>query len=161
MTSKVFIDTNVLVYAVDNRHPEKRRVAHECLDEVRRQNHGVISTQVLQEFYVATTRRLDIEPLAAKQMLHALKFSEVVVVDPGTIKEAVDCSIFDRISFWDALIAVAAEKAHCAELLSEDLNDGQVIRGVRIHNPFKDAETKPPAAVREAAAAYRPGKAKR
>jgi predicted nucleic acid-binding protein len=134
---KVFIDTNVLVYSVDRHDPVKQRVAREALRQIERDRCGVISTQVAQEFYVAATRKLGVEPLVAKEMVHALRRLDVVLVDMDLVGEAVDCSILNRLSFWDALIVVAAEKAGCAEVWTEDLNDGQAIRGVRLHNPFR------------------------
>lgn len=104
--------------------------------ELTEQGEGVISTQVLQEFYVAVTRKLGVEALAAKSMLNTFSALETVIVDPELIKDAVDCSILSQLSFWDGLVVVSAEKSKSAELWSEDLNEGQVIRGVRIWNPF-------------------------
>lgn len=136
-SDKVFLDANILVYALDSRHPNKRKRAAEVLRSVQDRGGGVISTQVLQECYVAATTKLGIEPLTAKEALVKLKALELVLVDFALIQDAIDTSILNRISFWDALIVVSAAKAACAELLTEDLNDGQVIRGVRIRNPFK------------------------
>ena len=134
--SKVFLDANIFVYSLDKRFPDKRRRAAEILRTVQDRGGGVASTQVLQECYVAATAKLGIEPLTVKDLLMRLRALEIVLVDFGLIQEAIDCSILNRISFWDALIVVSAEKAACAELWTEDLNDGQVIRGVRIRNPF-------------------------
>jgi predicted nucleic acid-binding protein len=100
------------------------------------ERNGVISTQVLQEFYVASTRKLGTDPLIAKDILRTLERFETVVISPMLIREAVDCSILNHLSFWDALIIVAAESAHCETLWTEDLNHGQIIRGVRIENPL-------------------------
>jgi predicted nucleic acid-binding protein len=136
-SDKVFLDANILVYALDSRYPNKRKRAAEVLRSVQDRGGGVISTQVLQECYVAATTKLGIEPLTAKEALVKLKALELVLVDFALIQDAIDTSILNRISFWDALIVVSAAKAACAELLTEDLNDGQVIRGVRIRNPFK------------------------
>lgn len=153
--SKVFVDTNVLVYSVDYRVREKRSRARKLLESLPREGYGVISTQVMQEFYVVATRKLGIDALIAKNMLNALRGFETVTVDIDLIKEAVDCSILDRLSFWDALIIVAAEKAQCSAVWSEDLNDGQVVRGVRIENPFKDTKAAGPRRVKDRGAAYR------
>ena len=68
---------------------------------------------------------------------------ETVTITPGIIKEAIDCGIINRLSFWDALMITAAESSKCGKLWTEDLNDGQVIRGVRIENPLKDYGTAP------------------
>lgn len=137
--AKVFIDTNLLVYAVDACDPLKQQAARDVLRRLERQRNGVISTQVAQEFYVAATRKLGIDPLSAKEMVHALKRLEVVLVDMDLVGEAVDCSILNRLSFWDALIVAAAEKAGCAEVWTEDMNDGQSIRGIKIRNPLRMA----------------------
>lgn len=133
---KVFLDANVLIYSLDHRFPDKRKRAAELLRTIQDRGGGVVSTQVLQECYVAATVKLGIAPLSVKDMIGTLKALEIVLVDFALIQEAIDCSILNRISFWDALIVVSAEKAACAELWSEDLNDGQVIRGVRVRNPF-------------------------
>jgi len=142
--SKIFLDANILVYALDRRDPDKRKRAARVLRSVQERGGGVISTQVLQECYVAATIKLGIEPLTAKEALVKLKALELVLVDFALIQDAIDTSILNRISFWDALIVVSAAKAACAELWTEDLNDGQLIRGVRVRKPFKmDDETRP------------------
>jgi predicted nucleic acid-binding protein len=135
MSEKVFIDTNILAYANDASDAAKQRLAQACLaaPDVDR----VISTQVLQEFYVTCTRKLDIAPADAKRLLRSLRRIETVLIDPDLILEAADCSAMDQLAFWDALILVSAEKAHCRELWTEDLNDGQTIRGIRIRNPLR------------------------
>jgi len=90
----------------------------------------------MQEFFVVATRKLGVDPLKAKSILQTLENFEVVAVSPALIYEAIDCSSVYQISFWDALVLVCAESARCAQVLSEDLNHGQVIRGVKVHNPF-------------------------
>ena len=137
MNGKTFIDTNVFLYSVDGRDPRKQRRAREVLRKLLSENGGVISTQVLQEFYVAATRKLGIAPLVAKSLLEPFSALEVVTVDMDLIREAIDCSILNQISFWEGLIVVSAEKARCARVWTEDLNTGQAIRGVRIENPFE------------------------
>lgn len=134
---KVFLDTNVIVYSLDQSDSYKKDKCRELLKAVARERNGVISTQVLQEFYVASTGRLGADPLIVKDILRNLERFETVVITPMLIREAVDCSIINRLSFWDALIIVAAESAHCETLWSEDMNHGQIIRGVRIENPLK------------------------
>jgi len=91
----------------------------------------------MQEFYVAATSKLGADPLLTKDILRSLERFETVVVSPTLIKDAIDCSIINRLSFWDALIVVSAESAQCEILWTEDLNHGQIIRGVRIENPLK------------------------
>jgi len=135
--SKVFIDTNIIVYSMDLSNRKKRGRARALLQGVGERHMGVISTQVMQEFYIAATRKLGADPLYVKEIIHSLMHFEVVAIGPNLINEAIDCSILQRISFWDALIVVAAESAKCSEIWSEDLSDGQIIRGVKIVNPFK------------------------
>ena len=136
MPGRVFLDANVLVYAQDAGAAKKQRVSREIIARLSSSADGVISTQVLQEFYVAVTRKLGVPPLAAKGILKTFAVFETVQVSPALIQEAVDCSILNQLSFWDALILAAAAAAGCGVVLSEDLNPGQVILGVKVQNPF-------------------------
>ncbi|MBI2440216.1 MAG: PIN domain-containing protein [Lentisphaerae bacterium] len=136
LTIKTFIDTNMLVYSIDRHNPRKQRQARILLTQLERERTGVISTQVMQEFYVAAVKKLNVEPLNAKAMLEALTFFEIVIVDIGQIRNAIDCSILNRISFWDSLIIASAERSRCFRVWSEDFNHGQILRGVTIVNPF-------------------------
>ena len=136
MPGRVFLDANVLFYAQDARAPKKQRVSREIITRLASSADGVISTQVLQEFYVAATRKLGVPPLAAKGILKTFAVFETVQVSPALIQDAVDCSILNQLSFWDALILAAAAAAGCGAVLSEDLNPGQVILGVKVQNPF-------------------------
>jgi predicted nucleic acid-binding protein len=138
MSGKVFLDTNILVYAQDARAPKKQKRSREIITTLVEQDAGVVSTQVLQEFYVAATRKLGVDPLAAKAVLKTLSVFEMVQVTPALIDEAVDGSILNRISFWDALVVVSAASSGCGQIYSEDLNPGQRIRGVEMVNPYRD-----------------------
>jgi predicted nucleic acid-binding protein len=133
---KLFFDTNVIVYALDNADPAKRDRCRAVLRAAAVSGRGVVSTQVLQELFVVATHKLGMDPLDAKDIVTAQENFEVVVTTPRLIREAIDCSVLSRLSFWDALIAVAAESAACALLVTEDLNDGQLIRGVKVASPF-------------------------
>ena len=136
---RIFIDTNILVYTIDSYDKEKQRKSRKLLKEIAAKANPVISTQVLQEFYNVATVKLKTDKLAAKSMLHGFGSLETVQVDLNIIEQAVDISILSEISFWDSLIVAAAEAANCSVLLSEDLADGQVIRGIKITNPFNAA----------------------
>lgn len=136
MKSKIFIDTNILVYALDEHDAEKKGKCRFLLNLLVKDFQGVISTQVMQEFYVTAAKKLGADPLLVKDILHSFEQFEVIVVNTAIIYDAVDCSIINRISFWDSLITVAAANARCERLWTEDLNDGQVIRGVRVENPI-------------------------
>ena len=134
--AKSFLDTNVLVYACDQDTPAKKTMAQALLRDRPRDESLCISTQVLQEFYVATTRKLDVEPLRAKDLMRSFRHMEIAQIDPDDINRAIDGSIIWQISFWDALILVAAIKLRCTIVYSEDLNPGQEFESVRIINPF-------------------------
>jgi predicted nucleic acid-binding protein len=136
--SKGFIDTNVLVSAMDRSDRQRRQQSRQLLRSLRRSRTGVISTQVLQEFFVVATRKLAIDPLKAKSMIQWFeKYFEVVVINAPLIREAIDCSVVNRLSFWDALIVVSAERAMASTLYTEDLSHDQVVRGVRVNDPFQ------------------------
>lgn len=136
MPGRVFLDANVLVYAQDARSSKKQRTSRDLIARLASSADGVISTQVLQEFYVATTRELGVPALAAKGILKTFAVFDTVQVSPALIQDAVDCSILNQLSFWDALILAAASAAGCGVVLSEDLNPGQQILGVTVENPF-------------------------
>ncbi|MFZ1201540.1 MAG: PIN domain-containing protein [Desulfobacterales bacterium] len=135
--SKVFLDTNILVYSLDGSDSKKQEKCRLCIKTLGEEISGVISTQVMQEFFVASTVKLGADPLIVKDILRSLERFETVVITPELIREAIDCAIINRVSFWDSLIVVSAESAECDILWTEDLNDGQVIRGVRVENPLK------------------------
>jgi predicted nucleic acid-binding protein len=134
--SKIFIDTNILVYALDQADPVKQERARFLLQSLQGDNSGVISTQVLQEFYIVCTKKIHLDPLLVKSIIHSFRNYETVVICPELIQDAIDCSILNQVSFWDALIIVSAESACCEKIWTEDLNPGQVIRGIKIENPF-------------------------
>ncbi len=136
--SKFFLDTNILLYTLDANDKSKQAKARKLIQVVTEQDIPVISTQVLQEFYVASTTKLGVEPLLAKNIMRSFENMEIVQITPYLIREAVDTGILNVISFWDSLIVVAAESAQCELLYTEDLNSGQIIRGVKIENPFSD-----------------------
>ena len=134
---KSFLDTNILIYQMDNRDVGKQRKCREIVKTLVLKHEAVISTQILQEFYVACTAKLKIKPILVKGMMHGFQNMEVVTVVADLINEAIDTSVQYHISFWDSLVVVAAESAKCQYLITEDLNEGQVIRNVIIQNPMK------------------------
>jgi predicted nucleic acid-binding protein len=136
MSASTFIDTNILIYSVDRADPDKRETAITLIAEHATRRTGIISTQVLQEFYSAATRKLGIEPAAAKRHLQDFQIFDVVQVTPQMIENGIDTSILHNISFWDGLILAAASAANATELLTEDLSHTQKIEGITIHNPF-------------------------
>ena len=137
MPGKAFLDSNVLAYAQDKDSPDKRKISRKLIEELGRSGDGVISTQVMQEFYVAATRRLAVDALAAKNVLKTFSVFEIVQVTLQLIQDAVDCSILNVLSFWDALVLVAASAAGCSTVYTEDMNAGQTVLGLKLQNPFK------------------------
>jgi predicted nucleic acid-binding protein len=142
MSDRSFLDTNILIYAHDSGSPEKQKKSREIIAHLADTGDGVVSTQVMQEFYIAATRKLGVEPLIAKGVLKTFAVFEIVQVSTLLIQEAIDCSILNQLSFWDSLILASAASAGCSVVVSEDLNDKQTILGVRIQNPFMNRELK-------------------
>ena len=97
--SKVFLDTNIIVYSLDQSEAGKRKKCRHLIRSLTGENIGVISTQVMQEFYVASTVKLGADPLLVKDILRSLGWIETVLVSPLLIKEAIDCSLTNRLSF--------------------------------------------------------------
>jgi predicted nucleic acid-binding protein len=133
---RVFLDTNVVVHASDTRSRAKQKRAQELITSLTADRQGVISTQVLEEAFSAMTRKLGLEPFGAKATLLGLRGLEIVAVAPATVWEAMDIVLLHRLSIWDALLVATAAAAGCATLLTEDLQPGQVLRGVRMEDPF-------------------------
>ncbi len=121
---------------MDRADRTSRKTALGLISRHAKERNGVISTQVLQEFFSAATRKLGITPVQARQHLRDFRVFDIVQVTPGIIEEGGDCSILNTISFWDGLIVATASAAKCAELISEDLADGQIIQGLVVRNPF-------------------------
>lgn len=137
MNGRTFVDTNVLIYAHDIDARTRHETAKGILRDLWNRRAGALSPQVLQEFYVNVTRKIA-SPLS-KPSARAVVDSYVVwCVDttPAEISAAFRIEDESRIGFWDALIIAAARKAGADRILSEDLNAGQIISGVRIENPF-------------------------
>lgn len=139
MTGRSFVDTNVVVYAVDENPAD--RAKHDAAVELLadQPENLVLSTQVLQEFYHVVTRKLA-KPLDARRAaaaVRALTKLDVVGSDAELVLAAIEASQSAQISVWDALIVAAASLAQCERILTEDLADGQTIHGLRVENPFR------------------------
>ena len=137
----MMIDTNVLVYAYDRAEPEKQRRALTVLDELARSGDGVLSAQVLSEFFVTVTRKIG-APLtvqeAHERLRHYVQMWPVVPVTSQVVLEAVRGVHEYHLSFWDAQIWAAARLSQVSVVLSEDFDSGAVIEGVRFVDPFAD-----------------------
>ncbi|MGA9356166.1 MAG: PIN domain-containing protein [Terriglobales bacterium] len=136
MSARTFLDTNVLVYADDKSAPAKQRVAVNLVAAHRREGTGVISLQVLQEYFVTVTRKLRVDPQIARRKVELLAEFDVATPEVADILAAVDLHRLHALSFWDALILRSAKQTGCSVLLSEDWQHGREIDGMRIVNPF-------------------------
>jgi predicted nucleic acid-binding protein len=137
MSAKVFVDTNILVYAHDIDAGRKREIAKSILNRLSQHRSGALSTQVLQEFYVNVTRKIA-SPLTKVEARAIIEdFAHwCVLTTPEDIRQAFLIEDGARIGFWDALIVAAAVKAGAVRIISEDMNPGQAIAGISIENPF-------------------------
>jgi predicted nucleic acid-binding protein len=138
--AKVFVDTNVLVYGYDNSAGGKHTAAFNILKDLWNTGRGIISTQVLQEFFVTVTKKIPnpLDLFIAKNIVKDFLKWKLIIVDGGILLDAIDIHHEHRNSFWDSLIIAAAIEGGANTLFSEDLTDGQVIKGVTIMNPFKE-----------------------
>jgi len=137
MSARNFVDTNILIYAHDVDAGAKHQVAKTVLRELWSQRSGVLSMQVLREFYVNVTRKIA-SPLSKDVARLVVNSYSVWCIEttPAEITTAFRIEDESRIGFWDALIVAAAVKCGALRILSEDLNAKQVVTGVRIENPF-------------------------
>ena len=138
MTDKVFVDTNILVYAHDLDAGNKHDQASEIVSQLWESRNGVLSTQVLQEFYVTLTRKVSstLSKLEARKLVQKYSHWHLVLNDLSIILQASEIEESNNISFWDALIVSAAYSQNVPTILTEDLNHGQIIEGIFIRNPF-------------------------
>jgi predicted nucleic acid-binding protein len=134
-----FVDTNVLVYAEDRDAGRKHQIARDLVAELWSSRQGVLSVQVLQEFYVNVTRKLKkpLPPARAKEIVAEYLAWKVIDNTGRMLLDAMDLQREARVSFWDALIVQAAIDAGCSQLYSEDLNAGQRFGPVLVTNPFR------------------------
>jgi len=137
MSARSFLDTNVLVYTDDKAAPAKQRIALDLVSAHLRDHTGVVSLQVLQEYFVTITRKLHVAPQIARRKVELLAEFDVAAPDVGDILAAIDLHRLHSLSFWDALVLRSAKRAGCSVLLSEDMQDAREIDGVRIVNPFR------------------------
>jgi predicted nucleic acid-binding protein len=136
-----FVDTNIFVYALAGDDPERARTAQELLRRLMRAQTLHTSTQVLQELYVTLTRKIRgaLSPDQALRYLDGIAAWPVLTPDYGAVRSAVTLSAGHQLSFWDALIVVAASRSGARRLYTEDLQHGQVLLGVEVVNPFRAA----------------------
>lgn len=136
MTAPVFVDSNVLLYAVDDADPRKQRAARDWRAELWKSRLGRVSFQVLNEFYVNALRLKPAASGEARAEVRDLLAWNPVVVDAAVMERSWKLQDRYQLSFWDSLIVAAARSASCGFLLTEDLQNGQKLDGVEVVNPF-------------------------
>lgn len=138
MTDNVFIDTNILIYAHDSDAGRKRELASVILVELWQSRRGTLSTQVLQEFYVNVTRKIahPLDREVASEIVERYAAWRPIPGDYELLLSAFQMERRFSLSFWDAMIAAAAVRSGAKTLLTEDLQHGQLLDGIRIENPF-------------------------
>ena len=136
--TKVFLDTNILVYANDHRDRRKQALATKALRECMGEQSGVISTQVLQEYASVALYKLRQDADYIARRLAQFESMEVVQVTPALIRRALDLHILHQINYWDGAILAAAEAARCTRLWSEDFASGSIYGLLRVENPLAD-----------------------
>jgi len=138
MTAECLLDTNILVYAVD-ADPANSARKQAAIALIATADFG-LSTQVLQEFYVTVTRKIQLpmSPDAAMDYLDRFHAFPLVPVDFGIVTEGIRNSVKFQVSYWDGAVIAAADRLHAPKLYSEDLNHGQVYGNVTAINPFVD-----------------------
>ena len=135
--TKVFFDSNILIYFADGADPQKQQIVEKLIKNAVINDNGVISTQSLQEFFAATTRKLMCSKEKAKEYVENFSDSFTVEqVSVSLILKAINISIKNKFSFWDSLILSAAIQSGCIICYSEDLTNGQIVEGVKVVNPF-------------------------
>lgn len=138
MTDSVFVDTNILLYARDASEPEKQTLAAKRIDQLWDGKNGKLSVQVLNEYFVNATRKLDpgLSPEEAWDDIEALAVWDPLPIDMPLLQRAYAGQHRYGLSWWDSLIVAAAEAAGCATILSEDLAHGAQYFGITVENPF-------------------------
>lgn len=141
MSGSVFVDTNVLVYARDASESGKQPRAAEWMQRLWQERTGRMSMQVLQEYYVVVTQKLDpgLPRTAAHADIRLLQAWQPISTDVALLEAGWDFQQRHQLSFWDAMIVAAAVRVGAAFLLTENLQDGQEFSGTRVLNPFLHA----------------------
>jgi predicted nucleic acid-binding protein len=137
MSARSFFDTNILVYSDDDDAPAKQQLARDLVYEHRRGGTGVVSLQVLQEYFVTVTRKLKFDARKARRKVELLAEFDVATPEVADILAAIDLHRLHGFSFWDALVLRTAQQSGCRVLFSEDMQEAREIDGLQIVNPFR------------------------
>jgi predicted nucleic acid-binding protein len=133
---RTFLDTNILLYCDDAAQVGKQKRALELVLAHKAQRTGVVSLQVLQEYFVNATGKLGLDPGLARQKVETYARFDLVEPVAADILAAIDFHRLYRVSYWDALVLHCARKSGCRILLTEDRQHGQIFDGVEVVNPF-------------------------
>ncbi|MBX3167699.1 MAG: PIN domain-containing protein [Candidatus Eremiobacteraeota bacterium] len=136
MTSRSFLDTNILVYADDHDAPDKQAIAQRLLEEGRLSGNAVLSTQVLQEYFVTVTRKLGVPAEVARRKVTIYSRYHLCLIQAEDILAAIDLHRLHQYALWDALILRCALQTHCRVLYTEDLQHRSKVEGLLVLNPF-------------------------
>jgi predicted nucleic acid-binding protein len=137
MTARCFVDSNILVYADDRSAGPKRDRARALIRDLMLARTGVLSLQVLQEYFSVATRKLGLPAAAARRRVALVSRLDVVILGVQDVLGAIDLHRLHGFSIWDALVIRAGLNAGCRILYSEDLQDSRRIDGLEIVNPFR------------------------
>ena len=138
MSDNIFVDTNILLYSRDASEPEKQAIASARLAELWENRSGRLSVQVLNEYFVNATRKLDpgLSPEEAWDDIEALSAWNPLPLDMAILTRSFAVQRRYQLSWWDSMIVAAAETAGCTHILSEDLSHGANYFGIIVENPF-------------------------
>ena len=140
MRGNFFLDTNIIVYTFDKKQPVKQKVSRKLVQEALQTNKGIISYQVIQEFVNVSLLKflIPMKPVDCKSYIDNFLYP-ICEIFPSIelIKEAIDIKSETGLSYFDSLIVISAIKGGCSTLYTEDMNDGQIIRGLKTTDPFK------------------------
>lgn len=140
MPDRVFVDTNVLIYAHDLDAGRKQETAAKVLEYLWEEKNGAMSVQVFQEFYVNVTRKISVplSPAIARSIIENYLSWHIDIPVPDSVLIASETAERFQLSFWDAMIVTSASNVKADRILTEDLNHNQVINGILVENPFLD-----------------------
>lgn len=136
MAVRNFFDSNILVYTDDHDEPRKQKIALDLIEGERLAGTGAVSTQILEEYFTAATRKLAVPAPVARRKVELFARLDLVLIDLDDILAAIDLYQLHQLSFWDALVVRAAQQSGCSVLFTEDLQHGSNIQGLDIVNPF-------------------------
>lgn len=144
MSGASFLDSNILIYTDDHDAPEKQAIALSLVETGQANRDTFVSTQTLEEYFSAATRRLKVPAATARQKIELFAQLQVVLITVDDVLAAIDVHRLHQISFWDALLVRTARRAGCTTLVTEDLQDGMRFDGLVVHNPFRSPDSDRP-----------------